>query len=168
LGWPIRSADSPGETWVYDIATGAVNEITNSLVGGLKRENFVQPQLAVYPSFDGTPIASFLYVPANIEADGSHPAIVYPHGGLTWQHMNDWFPFIQYFVNHGFVVAASNFRGSTGFGREFMECNRKDCGGGDLRDCVAAVDFPKKTGMSMRGELRSWAGLGVATSHLWL
>jgi dipeptidyl aminopeptidase/acylaminoacyl peptidase len=60
--------------------------------------------------------------------------------------MNDWFPSIQYFVSQGFVVIARNFRGSTRFGRKFMEANRGDCGGGDLRDCVAAVDFLKETG----------------------
>ena len=140
------SADRPNDIWVYDIAAQTLLQITDSLVGGLGQENFVQPQLVVYPSFDTTPIASFLYLPANIERDGSHPAIVFPHGGPTWQHMNDWFPSIQYFVSHGFVVVAPNYRGSTGFGREFMEANIGDCGGGDLRDCVAAVDFLKKTG----------------------
>ncbi len=140
------SADRPNEIWIYDIAAQTLLQITDSLVGGLSQENFVQPQLVVYPSFDTTPITSFLYLPANIERDGSHPAIVIPHGGPTWQHMNDWFPSIQYFVSHGFVVVAPNYRGSTGFGREFMEVNRGDCGGGDLRDCVAAVDFLKKTG----------------------
>ena len=146
VGLLYASADSPNEIWVYDVATHDLHKITDSFVGGLAREDFVQPQLVIYSSFDTTPIASFLYLPANIERDGSHPAIVIPHGGPTWQHMNDWFPSIQYFVSQGFVVIAPNFRGSTGFGRKFTEANRGDCGGGDLRDCVAAVDFLKETG----------------------
>ncbi len=146
LGLLHSSADSPPEIWVFSLGTGALGQITHSLVGGLERKNFVRPQLVIYPSYDGTPIASFLYLPANIQADSSHPAIVYPHGGPTWQHMNDWFPRIQYFVSHGFVVIAPNFRGSTGFGHTFMESLRKDCGGGDLRDLVAGVEFLKKTG----------------------
>ena len=140
------SADSPSEVWVYDVSAQTLNRITNSFVGGLDHEHFVRPQLVVYQSFDTTPMASFLYIPSGIERDGSHPAIVIPHGGPTWQHINDWFLHIQYFVNHGYVVIAPNFRGSTGFGRDFMEINRGDCGGGDLRDCVAAVDFLKETG----------------------
>ncbi len=140
------SADSPNEVWVYDVSAHTLNQITDSFVGGLDHNDFVRPQLVVYPSFDITPIASFLYLPVNIERDGSHPAIVIPHGGPTWQHINDWFLSIQYFVSHGFVVIAPNFRGSTGFGSDFMEVNRGDCGGGDLRDCVAAVDFLKETG----------------------
>ena len=146
VGLLHASADSPSEIWVYDISAHTLHQITHSFVGGLDHDNFVQPQVVVYPSFDTTPIASFIYLPANIERDGSHPAIVIPHGGPTWQHTNDWFPGIQYLVGQGFVVIAPNFRGSTGFGRDFMEVNRGDCGGWDLRDCVAAVDFLKETG----------------------
>jgi dipeptidyl aminopeptidase/acylaminoacyl peptidase len=146
VGLLHASGDSPAEIWVYDLRSRTLKQITQSLVGDLERKNFSPPQLAIYPSFDRTPIASFLYLPPNIEADGSHPAIVYPHGGPMWQHMNDWYPHLQYFVSHGFVVIAPNYRGSTGFGRTFMESLRKDCGGGDLRDIVASVDFLKKTG----------------------
>jgi dipeptidyl aminopeptidase/acylaminoacyl peptidase len=123
-----------------------LKQITDSLVGGLHRENFVNPQLVVYPSFDQTPITAFLYVPANIKADHSHPAVVYPHGGPQWEHVNSWFPSLQYYTSHGYLVIAPNFRGSTGFGREFMESLRKDAGGGDLKDLVAAVDYLKSTG----------------------
>jgi len=162
VGLLHASGDSPAEIWVYDLRNRTLNQITQSLVGGLERKNFSPPQLAVYPSFDGTPIASFLYLPPNIEPDGSHPAIVYPHGGPMWQHMNDWYPHLQYFVSHGFVVIAPNYRGSTGFGRTFMESLRKDCGGGDLHDLVAAVDFLKQTGYVDPSRIaimgRSWGG----------
>jgi dipeptidyl aminopeptidase/acylaminoacyl peptidase len=140
------SGDSPHDIWVYDLKARTLKQITDSLVGGLHRENFVNPQLVVYPSFDQTPISSFLYVPANIKADHSHPAIVYPHGGPQWEHANSWFPSLQYYTSHGYLVIAPNFRGSTGFGREFMESLRKDAGGGDLKDLVAAVDYLKSTG----------------------
>jgi dipeptidyl aminopeptidase/acylaminoacyl peptidase len=146
IGLLHASGDSPAEIWVYDLRSRSLKQITQSLVGGLERRNFCPPQLAVYPSFDETPIASFLYLPSSIEPDSSHPAIVYSHGGPTWQHMNDWYPSLQYFVSHGFVVIAPNYRGSTGFGRTFMEALRKDCGSGDLRDLVASLDFLNKTG----------------------
>ncbi len=146
VGLLHASADTPSDIWVYDVSAHKLKQITNSFVAGLSRENFVQPQLVVYPSLDLTQIAAFLYLPANIERDNSHPAVVVPHGGPTWQHVNDWFLSIQYLVSHGFVIIAPNYRGSTGYGREFMEANRGDCGGADLRDCVAAVEFLKETG----------------------
>ncbi len=162
LGLLHASADSPATIWVYDMEKRLLRQITHSLVGGLEARNFIRPHLIVYPSFDQTPIASFLYVPANVKADGSHPAIVYPHGGPQWEHMNDWFLHIQYFVSHGFVIIAPNFRGSTGFGCVFMESLRKDCGGGDLHDLVASIEYLKQTGYVDQNRIAvmggSWGG----------
>ena len=140
------SGDSPHDIWVYDLKARTLKQITYSLVGGLNQDNFVQPHLVVYPAQDQTPISSFLYIPANIKPDRSHPAIVYPHGGPQWQHFNSWYPNIQYLTSHGYLVIAPNYRGSTGFGREYMESLRKDAGKGDLNDLVAAVDYLKTTG----------------------
>jgi dipeptidyl aminopeptidase/acylaminoacyl peptidase len=138
--------DSPHDIWVYDLKARTLTQITSSFVGGLNPDNMVNPHLVVYPSYDDTPIASFLYIPPNIKPDNNHPAIVYPHGGPQWEHFNSWFPRLQCFLSHGYVVLAPNYRGSTGFGRTFTESLRKDCGRADLNDLVAAVDYLKKTG----------------------
>ena len=53
---------------------------------------------------------------------------------------------IQYLVNNGYVVIAPNYRGSTGYGKEFEEKNRFDMGGGDLRDVVAAAEYLVSSG----------------------
>src|SRR5437879_12200673 len=90
------SGDSPHDIWVYDLKARTLKQITDSLVGGLHRENFVNPQLVVYPSFDQTPITSFLYVPANTKADHSHPALVLSHGGPPWEHYHRWVPTVSF------------------------------------------------------------------------
>ncbi len=141
-----NSAVAPNEIWTYELRSGALRRISHSLVGGLVSDDFVEPQLVTYPSFDGTPIAAFVYLPPNISADRSHPAIVYPHGGPTSQYVNSWMPRIQYLVSHGFAVIAPNARGSTGFGRAFQEANTRDLGGGDLRDVVAAAEYLDRSG----------------------
>jgi dipeptidyl aminopeptidase/acylaminoacyl peptidase len=140
------SADSPNEIWTSEVATGTLRKISHSLVAGLNRDDFVAPHLVVYPSFDGTPISAFVYLPANAERRRSHPAVVYPHGGPTAQFTNGWVPQVQFLVSHGFVVIAPNFRGSTGFGRAFRLANRGDLGGGDLRDTVAAAEWLSASG----------------------
>src|SRR5262249_51788274 len=140
------SASSPSEIWTYAIGPGALAKISHSLAGGLDTDHFVRPQLVVYPSFDGTTIAAFVYLPPNAERDRSHPAIVYPHGGPTAQFTNGWVPDVQFLVACGYVVIAPNFRGSTGFGRTFRLANRGDLGGGDLRDVVAAAEWLSASG----------------------
>ncbi len=144
------SATSPTEIWTYEIRSGALRQITESLVGGLTSDELVRPQCVTYPSFDGTPIAAFVYLPPNIRPDRTHPAIVFPHGGPTAQYTNAWAPRVQYLVSRGFAVIAPNFRGSTGFGRAFQDANRRDLGGGDLRDVVAAAEYLVASGYADR------------------
>jgi dipeptidyl aminopeptidase/acylaminoacyl peptidase len=142
----FASADRPADIWVYDIAAGTMTQVTYSLVGGIMPERMTPPVRVRYPSFDGTPISSFLYVPPGLAKDGTHPAVVYVHGGPTAQHTNGFRRDIQYLVDRGYLVLAPNYRGSTGFGRAFEEANRLDLGGGDFRDCCAAHDFLRTVG----------------------
>ena len=53
---------------------------------------------------------------------------------------------IQYLVNQGYFVIAPNYRGSTGYGKEFEDADRFDMGGGDLEDVISAAEWIKKTG----------------------
>ena len=67
--------------------------------------------------------------------------VLYVHGGPTGQHFRWWDPIPQLLANRGLVVLAPNVRGSTGYGREWQELNRRDWGGGDLADVMAGVDW---------------------------
>jgi len=138
---------SPGDLWVYQVASGKSQQITHSLLGGMRSEDLVEPYLVHYPSRDGRwTISAFLYVPYNMARNGQNAAIVYIHGGPTGQTMNVFNRFIQFAANQGYMVLAPNYRGSTGYGKEFQQANLFDMGGGDLQDILAGVDFIKQTG----------------------
>ena len=140
-------AAAPGDLWVYDVSAGKSHQLTNSLVGGVRAQDMVEPYLVHYPSKDGKwTISAFVYVPYNLPHQAEHPAIVYVHGGPTAQTMNGFNRFVQYMVNQGYLVIAPNYRGSTGYGKEFMQANLFDMGGGDLQDVLAAADWIKQTG----------------------
>jgi dipeptidyl aminopeptidase/acylaminoacyl peptidase len=138
---------APGDLWVYHLATGKSLQITHSLVAGVRSEDMVEPYLVHYPSRDGKwTISAFLYVPFNMARNGQNAALVYIHGGPTSQTMNSFNRFVQYAVNQGYVALAPNYRGSTGYGKEFQQANLFDMGGGDLQDVLAGVDWIKQTG----------------------
>ncbi|HEY6337827.1 MAG TPA: S9 family peptidase [Candidatus Sulfotelmatobacter sp.] len=138
---------APGDLWVYTLATGKSHQVTHSLVAGIRSEDMVEPYLVHYPSRDGKwTISAFLYVPFNMARNGQNAAIVYIHGGPTAQTMNSFNRFIQYAANQGYMVLAPNYRGSTGYGKEFQQANLFDMGGGDLQDVLAGVDWIKQTG----------------------
>jgi dipeptidyl aminopeptidase/acylaminoacyl peptidase len=138
---------APGDLWVYTMATGRSHQVTHSLVAGVRSEDMVEPYLVHYPSRDGKwTISAFLYVPFNMARNGQNAAIVYIHGGPTSQTMNSFNRFVQYAANQGYMVLAPNYRGSTGYGKEFQQANLFDMGGGDLQDVLAGVDWIKQTG----------------------
>jgi dipeptidyl aminopeptidase/acylaminoacyl peptidase len=140
-------ATSPGDLWIHSLADGKSSQITHSLVGGVRAEDMVEPYLVRYPSKDGKwTISAFVYAPYNLPRNAQHPAIVFVHGGPTAQTMNGFNRFIQYMVNQGYFVIAPDYRGSTGYGKEFQQANLFDMGGGDLQDVLGAAEFIKQTG----------------------
>jgi dipeptidyl aminopeptidase/acylaminoacyl peptidase len=142
-----NGANAPRDAWVYDVASGKSEQVTHSLMAGVPAEHMVEPFLVHYPSRDGKwTISALLYVPRNMQRNGQNAAIVYIHGGPTSQAVNSFNRFIQHIVNQGYMVMAPNYRGSTGYGKEFQEANLFDMGGGDLQDVLAAADFLKATG----------------------
>jgi dipeptidyl aminopeptidase/acylaminoacyl peptidase len=142
-----NGARSPKEVWVYSVADGKSQPISHSLVAGVRAEDMVEPYLVHYPSRDGKwTISAFVYMPCNLPRQPISPAIVYVHGGPTSQTVNSFNRFVQYMVNQGYIVIAPNYRGSTGYGKEFQQANLFDMGGGDLQDVLAAADWIKQTG----------------------
>ncbi len=138
---------SPNDLWVHSMSTGKSHQVTHSLLAGLRSEDMVEPFLVHYPSKDGKwTISAFVYVPYNLPRNGQHPAIVLVHGGPSFQTMNSFNRVVQHLANQGYIVIAPNYRGSTGYGREFQHANLFDMGGGDLQDVLGAADWIKQTG----------------------
>lgn len=134
--------DGPNDIWLYALAGEACFPLTQSLVAGLRAEDMVPPTLAHLPSRDGKfQLSAWVYVPHALPRDGSHPAVVYIHGGPASQAMNAFNRAVQLLANRRYVVIAPNYRGSTGYGQAFHDANFRDLGGGDLDDVLAAADW---------------------------
>jgi dipeptidyl aminopeptidase/acylaminoacyl peptidase len=138
---------SPNDVWAYDFARRKSTQLTYSLLAGFSPDDMVEPFLVHYPSRDGKwQISAFVYVPHNAPRDHTHPAIVYVHGGPQSQTINNFNRVVQYLANQGYLVIAPNYRGSSGYGKEFMDADRFDMGGADLQDVLAAADWIQQTG----------------------
>ena len=121
-------------------ASGATSELLAPAPLAIRRAPHVSPEEVLFRSRDGLEIPAFLFRPANASADRPVPAVVYPHGGPTDAYMDDWDGHAQYFVDKGYAWLAVNFRGSTGYGREFERANHGVWGVEDVWDCLAAAD----------------------------
>ncbi|MFK7897954.1 MAG: alpha/beta hydrolase family protein [Myxococcota bacterium] len=128
----------PGAFYYRDTATEAT-----SLVGrtGSKIDRSALRPLEsfVVDSTDGFSIEALLTLPAGSPAQG-HPLVVMPHGGPVGVHdRQSYDPIVQYLASWGFAVLQANYRGSTGYGLEFMEAGKRQWARGIEDDIAAAV-----------------------------
>lgn len=147
-----RAAD----VWVLNPLLKTQTRATDSQLGGIKPELLSAAQPVSYPSFDGRLIHGLFLPPRRPLRGTPPPVVVVAHGGPDWQIFDDFSPMRQALAEAGFAVFAPNFRGSAGFGREFLAANRKDWGGGDRRDILEGVKYlaakglvdPKRAGIT--------------------
>jgi len=145
IAMTFTSARRPADVWVRDPDQATLRQVTDSLGGKVDPNVLVEPAHVRYPSADGREVPALLYMPHAEAVGGRTPgAVIYVHGGPTGQHYRWWDPTPQLLANRGLVVLAPNVRGSTGYGREWQELNRRDWGGGDLADVMAGVDWLAK------------------------
>ena len=85
------------------------------------------------------------------------------HGGPTWLFQFLWYPLMTHLANLGYLVLAPNYRGSTGYGREWQLANRFDMGRGDTMDVAAGADYLVKQGLADPGASRSPGAATAAT-----
>lgn len=141
-----QSSTQPGDLWVYDVTKHSSTRLTYSAIASLTTTPLPPSRIVHYKSFDGKIISSLMWIPFNLERDGSNPALVLPHGGPTGQMVDYWNTSVAAYVSRGYVCIAPNVRGSTGYGLDFQKANYKDLGGGDLQDEVYAAKFLEATG----------------------
>lgn len=120
------SDKSLGAYYFYDIAKDELTKI--EAVAPWIDENDMCPMEPIqYKSRDGFTINGYLTLPKGKEARNL-PVVVNVHGG-PWARDNWGFnPEVQFLANRGFAVLQMNFRGSTGYGREFWEASFKQWG----------------------------------------
>ncbi|MBP9549374.1 MAG: S9 family peptidase, partial [Chitinophagales bacterium] len=117
------SDKSLGNYYIYDVATEKLTHLAN--VSPWLDPNQLQSMQAIeYSSRDGLKIHGYLTLPADTKLPV--PVIVNPHGG-PWAR-DEWHfqPDVQFLANRGFAVLQMNFRGSTGYGRTFLESSFKE------------------------------------------
>ena len=137
---------SPVDLWVVSLEDGQARQLTNAGVEDDLTKRLTMPEKVTYESFDGLNINAYLYSPENRESGEKYPGLMFIHGGPTNQFSDDFQPYVQYFVQRGYVVLLPNVRGSSGYGKAFEELNDRDWGGGDLKDAIAGAELLKGLG----------------------
>jgi len=120
-----------------------------------------------YPSsIDGLAIPAYLFTPLAPRGPQGHAALIWVHGGVHSSFGSGAMPFIHQAVDRGYIVIAPDYRGSTGYGKEFHEAI--DYGGYEIDDAMSAVDCLKASVPAADPErlgMIGWSHGGFITLH---
>ena len=128
----------PQRVVVFDLAETAATPSVRRRADSeaVRKSALSKPEPVSWKSFDGEQAHGTYWPPASeeFEGTGSPPLIVLPHGGPTSQVYGTWHPQAQYFATRGYAVLCPNYRGSTGYGREYMLKLRESWGIYDVQE----------------------------------
>jgi len=120
---------SMGGYYVYDCTRDSLKKIAD-IAPWLKEEELAEMFPIEYTARDSVKIRGYLTLPVGytMETAKDLPVVINPHGG-PWARDSWYFnPEIQFLANRGYAVLQMNFRGSTGYGKEFWEKSFKQWG----------------------------------------
>lgn len=121
IGFSLTSARSPSDAFSVNPQTLAVTRWTESETGGLDAGKNSEPELVEVKSFDGKTVSGFLYRPDPAKFPGKRPLIFNIHGGPESQYRPGFLGRNNYLINElGIAIFFPNVRGSTGYGKTFV------------------------------------------------
>jgi dipeptidyl aminopeptidase/acylaminoacyl peptidase len=111
------------------------------------KDRILGKRVAVTWNSDGKRIEGLLTVPPASVAKPPYKLLLHPHGGPHSRSAAGFDFTAQLFAAHGYAVFEPNYRGSHGYGQKFIDADRFDFGGGDVRDIQAGIAYLIKQGL---------------------
>jgi len=158
----VRS-DAPVTYHLYDRAAGAVTPwfTTRPALDGV---TLAKMQALELKARDGLTLVSYLTLPPNSDADGNGlpeqavPMVLLVHGGPWARDQYGLNGTHQWLANRGYAVLSVNFRGSTGFGKDFTNAGDLQWGRTMHDDLIDAVDWAVAQGIAPKDKVAIMGG----------
>jgi dipeptidyl aminopeptidase/acylaminoacyl peptidase len=132
----------------HDLATGETHIVARSTGETVPEAALADCEAISWKTADGGDAHGILYRPASdrFEGVGHPPLVVLIHGGPTSQVRAGWRAEAQFFATRGYAVLFVNYRGSTGYGRDYMLKLRGNWGICDVDDALSGMRHLADTG----------------------
>lgn len=126
----------PGRDYEGDIR---IRLVTDSLYRQWARGNYRFDKVTYASRVDALDIPAYVFRPLTMAIDAGYPVLVWVHGGVHSNWSDIYLPFIREATRRGYIVVAPDYRGSTGYGKEFHDAI--DYGGYEVDDIISAFDY---------------------------
>ena len=141
IGITFISYNSSADVFEYNTVTNELLRWTESELGGMDTSTLQDPQLISWKSFDGKSISGYLYKTSS-KFSGKRPVIINIHGGPEGQSRPVFLGRGNYYLNElGISIIYPNVRGSTGYGKTFVDLDNGMKREESVRDIGALVDW---------------------------
>ena len=137
---------TPGARYLYDVKADKLTKLAD-INPAIAEADMAEMKPVKYTARDGLVIRGYLTLPKGVAAKNL-PVIINPHGGPWARDQWGYNREIQFLANRGYAVLQMNFRGSTGFGRKFLEASFKQWGLAMQDDITDGVEWLIKEGIA--------------------
>jgi dipeptidyl aminopeptidase/acylaminoacyl peptidase len=150
---PPRLALEPTETPSIQVIVGqaaAETVLRRSVTENIPASQLAEAQAITWTGHDGETVYGLYYAPASetFEGIGAPPLIVQVHGGPTSQETAHYAGMAQFFATRGYAVLLVNYRGSTGYGKAYMDKLRLNWGLYDVEDSASGAAHLARQGLA--------------------
>lgn len=132
-------ASAPRDIHLLDLKSKRFTQLTESPHAGVDLAALVRPELLRYKAHDDLELSGWLYRPK--DSAGPGPVVLSFHGGPEGQERPNFSSTYQALVARGIAVFAPNVRGSSGFGKRFVNLDNGALRENGVRDIKATVDY---------------------------
>ncbi len=149
------------ELWKVDVTSGKGARLESPTPAMRRRAELTPPgdlylrervlsenRLMTWKNGEGMTIEGVVTLPRPEVAKPPYKTLVFPHGGPHSRSTRGFNFVAQVYAARGYLVFEPNFRGSAGYGQKFIDADRFDFGGGDMRDILTGVDHLVREGLA--------------------
>ena len=142
----VSGSAMPANVWLMDAANGEFTQVSRTPHDGVDLDSLVRPELRTYSAHDGLELSGWLYRPHGQDEPG--PMVLSFHGGPEGQERPSFRATYQALLNRGIAVFAPNVRGSSGFGKTFVNLDNGALRFDGIKDIAATVRFVTDSGLA--------------------
>ncbi len=130
---------NPGSVYLYELKKDKLTKLEDN--SSIDPGKLCEMKPISYKATDGTEINGYLTLPKGNQTN--LPVVVMPHSGNPLGGRNSWgySAEVQFLANRGYAIFQVNYRGSTGFGKEFYNAGFKEIGGKIQQDITDGVNW---------------------------
>jgi dipeptidyl aminopeptidase/acylaminoacyl peptidase len=141
VGFTLVTYNASADVFEYNTNTKQVVRWTESELGGMDLSGMQEPRLITWKSFDGRAISGYLYKPSD-KFSGKRPVIINIHGGPEGQSSPVFLGRWNFFINElGVAMIFPNVRGSSGYGKSFLDLDNGMKREESVKDIGALLDW---------------------------